>query len=171
MNFEEGAKREGLVKEFIEHSSSLKVSYHGQGAGNSKMIPREKTRTGIERFTPDLKIEGTNVFLEVTGSKDKVDEFWIRREKIMYAIRHPEMETLVVFVNNNQLHVVCINQEFKQAFLSNKMLIVKKVINNQHFSFVACLKYPGSRMKNESFLVNFLRKIEAQPLYTHREYY
>ena len=85
-------QRENVVKTIIENYTGLKVNFKGLGAGSTEFYAGTAEENGKEKSAPDLQIEGTNIFIEVTGSFSKKtndgDDIWIRPDKLNYAYQH-----------------------------------------------------------------------------------
>jgi hypothetical protein len=159
MNFKNGALRERAVKNFLENSCDVKVSFYGQGAGCTERLS-VRNRPISERFAPDLKVAGTNIFVEVTGTYGKVSELWIRKEKIFYAVRNPEKRIFVAFVNGGEIEVIPVDDEFKQTFISREFPMIKHTVDGQKFSFVV-IKYPGYFTRDASDLVECINETKG----------
>lgn len=93
--------KEISVKQFLQERCNCQISMLGYGAGTDKYLVGSPPEQGI----PDLKVDDTNIRVEVTGTnceKVKVnDPLWIRPDKRSYAKRHPELDVWVVHVMPN----------------------------------------------------------------------
>lgn len=97
-------EKERYVADFIRKNGGVEVEFSGFGAGDTTFYQGSAEDYGFEKGDPDLHIEGTNIYIEVTGQIDVqnidhiYEDLWFRPDKILNAISHPEKETWLCHV-------------------------------------------------------------------------
>jgi len=78
----------------------------GFGAGSSEYLRGSSADHGHERSAPDFVVDGTNIFVEVTGplktmSDDRIRRggLWVTVAKTEYARRHPDKKCWIAWMN------------------------------------------------------------------------
>ena len=114
--------REESIKEKIKNETNRSVVNVGLGAGSAEYIPGTAKNSGYERGGADLKIDGLNIYLEVTGpqvkSIDLSKPLWIRPDKIENAKKnYPLHETWVIhwLERDGTLRVINLNNDFFES--------------------------------------------------------
>lgn len=97
-------KKESYIAKYVSKQTGLNVLFCGFGAGETTYYNGAAEEFGFEKGDPDLHIEGTNIFIEVTGPIDVKPirlvyaDLWFRPDKIKNAIKHPEKDTWLCHV-------------------------------------------------------------------------
>lgn len=75
----------------------IETEEYGFGALSTDYIKESPKEKGA----PDLKITGTEIYIEVTGPDKRLDpeaDLWVRWDKFEYAENHPEKEIWVAHI-------------------------------------------------------------------------
>lgn len=100
----DGNRREGLVTEILR-SQGIGVEDFGFAAGSTEYKEGRPEEYGYEQGDPDLRVTGTERYVEVTGTDLPVPRqasLWIRPDKIRNARDHPDRDEWVVHVLESQ---------------------------------------------------------------------
>ena len=65
--WDEASKREKGLKAYIEKSVGVRCSETGLGTGTTVYISGTAEKNGYQKGDADFQVEGTNVYVEVTG--------------------------------------------------------------------------------------------------------
>ena len=140
----QSSSREKNIIECILNESGKKVKPIGLGVLSSKYLPGSAAQRGYEKGGPDLVIEGTDIYLEVTGPLvDSVDvsaDLWLRPDKIKNAYsKYPKIETWVIhhLPKDNRLRVIQLNREFFQRFKKGYYKVIKPTIRGTIETYVS----------------------------------
>lgn len=121
------SKKEEFLKNLIFEETGLKLVPYGLGAGTSTFISGSAKDNDNERGAPDFKVEGENVFIEVTGPLSNrirpQDGIWIRPDKLEYAQRHMDEQEeffALYFPVVNEWLIIHADQSFFHHFSRNK---------------------------------------------------
>lgn len=137
------AKKEDKIKLIIEKECNCTCQYSGLGAGSTEYLPGSAESRGYERGGSDLKVMGTNIFVEVTGPNvdyvGKEAPLWIRPDKVQNAIDNPKNDVWVVHVLQKDffIRVIHIDNKFKNALLNNQFKIDSPVIRGARESYIS----------------------------------
>lgn len=128
--WDETSKKEEKIKTLIETECNCKCAFVGLGAGSTDFLNGFATKRGYQKGQSDLMIQGTNIYVEVTGTDvahvTSEADLWIRPDKIWYAINNPEKDCWVVHVlkNLSLIRVIHLNEEFKEKFVAKNFMII-----------------------------------------------
>jgi hypothetical protein len=132
--WDDAAKKEENVKKLIEKECKCKCRFVGLGAGSTNYLPGSAKLQGFKKGGSDLHVEGTSIFIEVTGpNTDRVGEdaaLWIRPDKIQNALADSENDHWVVHVlkKNAHMRTVHMNEDLKIAFKKGELKIITPTI-------------------------------------------
>ena len=83
--WDESSKREKRLMTYLEKLTGVMCSESGLGAGSSEYISGSAARNGYQKGDADFLIEGTNIYIEVTGPLVKTVQpsapLWFRPDK------------------------------------------------------------------------------------------
>ena len=89
-SWEFSVKKESFVKVMIEELCGRQCLFEGLGTHSNRFIPGSAEQNGYMKGAPDIKIQGTNISIEVTGPNklgmDIADDLWILPSKICNAL-------------------------------------------------------------------------------------
>ena len=137
--------KEKRVARMITEGTKKTVNLVGFGAGETGYITGSAADHGIEKSFPDLAIQGTNVFIEVTGPLTShvgpLEPLWIRPGKIDFAYDHydGEMDIWLVhhIVKGDLFRVIHFNNEFLEALDNDEFQIVKPIVRGSRTTFIS----------------------------------
>lgn len=119
-------EKEEAFRQLFEACTGWSLSPFGLGAESEEDYPGRSERYGIESNAPDYQIEGTDIFIEVTGPiadhANPANGLWIRPGKLNYAFRHrkDQSEYIVLFYPYNKgWYVIHANDAFFQHAKEN----------------------------------------------------
>lgn len=166
--WELASERERIVKHKIEATTGCRlISGPGLGVARAEYIPGAARRHGAERGGADWQIEGSNIYIEVTGPLSPrvqaADPLWIRPDKIDSAMAHPERDIWVVHAlhDNETLRVVHIDHEFKLAYQNQRFRIVHPRIRGTRETYVQ-IPARSKYVKPFNVLLDFVRTVLSQ---------
>jgi len=121
--WELSAQKEAFVKDSIERCAGVKVLDVGFGAGSTEYIKGSSGSHGFDKAAPDLKVEGTNLVIEVSGplrSMSQKADLLVNTSKVEYALEHPELEYWFahsngVTRNREGVRMIRIGKQFRQG--------------------------------------------------------
>lgn len=92
--------RELRFKSLAEEATGCTLLFNGLGAGTTEFISGSAAKNGYEKGAPDLKVDGCNTFIEVTGplvnSVKPNEDLWFRPDKIDHAIKAAHEDVFLV---------------------------------------------------------------------------
>ena len=99
--WDESSKREKRLKVYLERLTGMKCEESGLGAGSSQYISGSAARNGYQKGDADFLIQGTSIYIEVTGPLVKTVQptapLWFRPDKLNNAIKNREFSALPVY--------------------------------------------------------------------------
>lgn len=165
--WKQSGEREEKIKSLIEELAGVKVQFAGLGSGSNDFITGDAGSNGFEKGSADLWIEGTNIFLEITGPLSEnvtsKDSLWIRPDKIENAKNNfPQKRSLILHCidRENLIRVIILNEEFFRNYDSGKYDIVTPFIRGRKERYAA-IKPDDPSIKPFALLVNSLKKIKV----------
>lgn len=132
--WDQSAEREKAIAAFLSDQTGTKVVQVGLGAGDTSFISGSASQHGHGKGDADLKVDGTDIYLEVTGplvkfvTRDK--PLWVRPDKLESARRQNEHETWVIhhLPKDDLIRVIPLNDEFWTALDNDEFPIANPVI-------------------------------------------
>lgn len=123
--WDRSAKKEAFVRECIERFAEKTVLDEGFGAGSTAYIEGTSADHGHEKAAPDLRIQGTDLCIEVTGPLRSIfvnenTDLLVNLSKVKYALRHPDLEYWIAWVNGvtskrQNVRMIRIGEQFRTA--------------------------------------------------------
>jgi hypothetical protein len=131
------SQREKAIAAYLSEESGKKIELVGLGAGSADFLSGSASQQGHAKGDADLIVDGTNIYLEVTGplvpSVDERQDLWIRPDKVENAKQHSRrQETWLVhhLPKDNLIRVVPLDAEFFKALEAGDFPIVTPRIRN-----------------------------------------
>jgi hypothetical protein len=128
-------KRERHIIETIKEETGHVAVCVGLGAGSTDFLSGSAASRGLEKGAADLQLEGSNIFLEVTGPQTKTVKLdaplWVRPDKIANARKNfPDHETWIIhwLELDGTLRVIKMDQAFFLALDNNEFPLVHPYI-------------------------------------------
>jgi hypothetical protein len=161
-------RKEALVCRKMTTAIDCKVMVAGFGAGSSDYIPGNAIANGHDEADSDLKIEGTNIAIEVTGPNNPFvawsDDLWIRPQKVEHAARHPGKDCWVAhclwtdqIYSDIEFRVVRLDAAFIAACAAGQIPLRTKLVNGILTDFY-CVNPFSHWVQNDSHLFAKVRE-------------
>ena len=97
--WDESSKREKRLKVYLERLTGMKCEESGLGAGSSQYISGSAARNGYQKGDADFLIQGTSIYIEVTGPLVKTVQptapLWFRPDKLNNAIKNRDHDVFL----------------------------------------------------------------------------
>ena len=164
--WKKSGNREEKIKSLIEDQAGVKVQLSGLGTGSTEYLSGSAESNGFQKGSPDLWVEGTNIYLEVTGplteNVSSKESLWIRPDKIDNAKEnYPQKRTLILHCldKENLIRVIILDKKFFEEYNSGKYSIVTPFIRGKKEQYVSI---PPSDPSIKSFplLVHSLKNLK-----------
>jgi len=132
--WDQSSRRENNISLCIKQLTGFTVVKVGLGAGSSDFIPGPAMIHGLAKGEADLQVEGTNIFLEVTGplvkSVTPEKPIWVRPDKLDAARNHQDHETWILhhLPYNELVRVINLDSQFWSALDRGEFIIVQPII-------------------------------------------
>jgi hypothetical protein len=131
-SWEDSSYRELRVADRIIKDTGKAVKLCGFGAGKTGFLTGSAADHGFEKNFPDLAIEETNIFVEVTGPLkgrvEPLDPLWIRVGKVDFAYNHYNGEMDIWLVHHifkgDLSRVIHFDNRFLDAFASGEFRFI-----------------------------------------------
>ena len=137
--WEQSSQREKLVAEKVKLYTDHEVAMVGLGAGSTEFIDGSAADNGVDKGDADLRVAGTNIFLEVTGPlsvTDSTKPLWVRPDKIENARASIGKEIWIVHCCGDRMRVTCLDDGFFKALNSGEFKTVEPTIRGVRERFV-----------------------------------
>lgn len=164
--WEDSSKREKRLKAYLEKMIDVRCTESGLGAGISEYISGSAARNGYQKGDADLWIEGTNVYIEVTGPlTEKVQPsapLWFRPDKIDNAIKSNDHDVFFAHhcVCGNCWRVIHVDQEFKNRYQENQFKTVFPQIRGRKEKYVE-IEATDKCVRKLDYLLDYLKRIKG----------
>lgn len=161
----ESSKREKRLMAYLEKMIGIKCSESGLGAGSTAYISGSAERNGYQKGDADFFIEGTNVYIEVTGPLVKAvqssESLWFRPDKLNNAIRNSNHDVFLAHhcMSVDLWRIIHVDQEFKQRFLEHQFKVTPKKIRGNWERYVE-IEATDRCVRKLDYLVEYLRRIK-----------
>lgn len=140
-----------------------KVSDFGLGAGSADYIDGSARKNGYQKGDADLVVNGTNIFIEVTGplvsSVKESDPLWFRPDKFDNAINNSEHD--VFFAHNcmstNLWRVIHVESELKRRYENNEFSRVQKYIRGNLECYIE-IAANDNCLRKLDYLVEYIKR-------------
>ncbi|MBN2583224.1 MAG: hypothetical protein JXL80_09150 [Planctomycetes bacterium] len=166
--WDQSSEREKAIGRFLSQATDHRIVEVGLGAGASEFISGAATQHGHMKGDADLRVEGTDIYLEVTGplvsSVDERQDLWIRPDKILNAREKAgEHETWIVhhLPKNDLIRVVPLDDAFWAAHDQGEFPIVTPRIRGVQERYRA-IPAGSPYVKECSVLIARLKKVRPK---------
>lgn len=163
----ESSKREKRLMRYLENQTGMKCAESGLGAGTSQYISGSAVRNGYQKGDADFLIQGTNVYIEVTGplvaTVPPTAPLWFRPDKLNNAIKNREHDVFLVHhcISSDLWRVIHIDQEFKQRFSGGQFKVVTPYIRGRRERYVE-IESNDKCIRNLDYLVDYLSNMKEK---------
>ncbi len=161
--WKDSTERENALRDYLMYRTKRNISLVGLGAGTTDYISGSARENGHEKGDPDLRVDGTNIYIEVTGPlTDKVGvtkPLWFRPDKINNAVRHPEHDVFLAHhcMAANLWRVVHVDEEFKRRFRAYEFPVTTPVIDGCRERYIEVSAKDGC-LRDLEYLINYIRQ-------------
>lgn len=168
--WDESSKREKRLMAYLEKLTEMKCAESGLGAGSSMYISGSAARNGYQKGDADFLVQGTNVYIEVTGplvtTVQPTDPLWFRPDKLNNAIKNSNHDVFLVHhcMSVDLWRVIHVDQEFKQRFREYQFKVVTPYIRGRRERYVE-IEINDRCIRNLDYLVAYLKKIKETQIY------
>lgn len=162
--WEESSKREKRLMTYIEKLTGMRCRESGLGAGVSEYIPGSAERNGYQKGDADFVIEGTNIYVEVTGPLAKSVQpsapLWFRSDKLENAINNSDHDVFLAHhcMSADLWRVIHVDQNFKQRFRSCQFKCVTPCIRGRREKYVE-IEASDPCVRELDYLVAYLKRV------------
>ena len=163
--WDKASKREKRLMACLEKMAGVKCSESGLGTGSTAYISGSAERNGYQKGDADFLIEGTNVYIEVTGplvmTVQPSAPLWFRPDKLNNAIRNSNHDVFLAHhcMSVDLWRVIHVDQEFKQRFRAYQFKVVTPYIRGRLERYVE-IETTDRCVRELDYLVEYLRKIK-----------
>lgn len=163
--WDESSKREKRLMTYLEKMTGMKCSEYGLGAGSSQYISGSAAKNGHKKGDADFLIEGTNIYVEVTGplvtSVQPTAPLWFRPDKLYNAIRNSNHDVFLAHhcMSVDLWRVIHVDQEFKQRFCEYQFPVVTRYIREKRERYVE-IETTDRCVRELDYLVAYLKRIK-----------
>ena len=142
--WESASERERFMIRWIKANTGLTAIPTGLGAGTDDFIDGSAAENGLEKGDPDLHIQNTDVYIEVTGPlSDRVptsSPLWFRPDKCNNAILNARKGHDTFFAHHcpskDLWRVIHIDNEMIQRMRSGEFKVISTVIRGNTERYV-----------------------------------
>jgi len=163
--WDESSKRENRLKAYIEKLTGMKCEESGLGAGTSQYISGSAARNGYQKGDADLSIQGTSIYIEVTGQLVKTVQptapLWFRPDKLNNAIKNSEHDVFLAHhcMSVDLWRVIHVDQKFKQRFRNYEFKVVTPCIRGRRERYVE-IETNDRCIQDLDYLVAYINRIK-----------
>ena len=163
--WDESSKREKRLMTYLEKLTGVRCSESGLGVGSTAYISGSAARNGYQKGDADFFVEGTNVYVEVTGPLVKTVQpsapLWFRPDKLNNAIMNSNHDVFLVHhcMSVDLWRVIHVDHEFKQRFRSYQFKVVTPYIRGRRERYVE-IETTDKCVKGLDYLVAYLKEIK-----------
>lgn len=163
--WDESSKREKRLKVYLERLTGMKCEESGLGAGSSQYISGSAARNGYQKGDADFLIQGTSIYIEVTGPLVKTVQptapLWFRTDKLNNAIKNRDHDVFLAHhcMSVDLWRVIHIDQEFKQRFRNYEFKVVTPYIRGRRERYVE-IETNDRCIRNLDYLVAYINRIK-----------
>lgn len=157
------SEREKQLADLIYKETGKKVVPYGLGAGTNKFINGSAKDNGFKKGDADLNIEGTNIFLEVTGPlSDFVKSnqpLWFRPDKIENAKINMNMHDTFLVHNcpaEDLWRIIHVDNNFIERFNRGDFSIITRMIRGNKETYIE-IPSTDNCIKDISVLIHYLK--------------
>lgn len=159
------SKREQRLMTYIEKSTGMQCSTFGLGAGSSQYIPGSAERNGYQKGDADFAIDGTNIYIEVTGplamSVKPDAPLWFRPDKLNNTIKNSSHDVFFAHhcMSVDLWRVIHVDEDFKERFRKYQFRVVTPFIRGRRERYVQ-IEANDKCVHDLDYLVIYLRKMK-----------
>lgn len=165
--WEESSQREKKFKDDLERRTGMKCAAYGLGAGSAEYISGSAAGNGYQKGDADFVVEGTNVYIEVTGPLTNTVKssapLWFRPDKLNNAIGSSGHDVFLAHhcMSADLWRVIHIDREFKQRFRDGEFPVVTPRIRGRYEQYVQ-IDIKDKCVRNFDYLVEYLKGIKGR---------
>lgn len=136
------SEREKYLAKHLFDVTGKKLLPAGLGAESTQYISGCARRNGYEKGDADFVVDGTNIYIEVTGplvtSVKPSAPLWFRPDKIENAISHPDHDVFLVHhcMSADLWRVIHVDETFKKRYRNGKFSVVTPFIRGNYERYV-----------------------------------
>jgi hypothetical protein len=158
--WEKSALRENLVQSLIEQQASCGINQIGLGAGSTEFLSGSASSHGLDKGGSDLQVNGTNIFIEVTGPQVYIHPskpLWLRPDKIEYAEKNRERDCFVVHCNfdNSLMRIIHLDNNFFINYRGGNFALATPIIRGVRETYVE-IQSSNTSIKTMDFLIEYI---------------
>lgn len=163
--WDESSKREKRLMTYLEKLTGVVCSESGLGAGSSEYISGSAARNGYQKGDADFLIEGTNLYIEVTGPLVKTVQpsapLWFRPDKLNNAIKNSNHDVFLAHhcMSVDLWRVIHVDDEFKKRFRSYQFKVVTPYIRGRRERYVE-IETTDRCVRDLDYLVEYIKRIK-----------
>ena len=170
--WKEASQKEEILRMILHEATGLSLIATGLGATTSDYISGSAASNNNEKGSPDFRIAGTNVFVEVTGpisSKARPEAgLWLRPDKLNYAYKYrntAEEFFALFFPAADKWYVIHADQAFFNHVFAHKgrddYHIITPTIRGSREKYVN-ISFRNPFVRDLQYLIDFLLQIGDQ---------
>lgn len=162
-SWNESSRRERKLMAYLEERTGVKCEESGLGAGSSQYIPGSAARNGYQKGDADILIQGTNIYIEVTGPLVKTvqptEPLWFRPDKLNNAIINIDHDVFLAHhcMSVDLWRIIHVDQEFKQRFRGYQFKVVTPYIRGRRERYVE-IEANDRCIRNLDYLAAYINK-------------
>lgn len=166
--WDESSKRERRLMTYLEESTGMQCTAAGLGAGSTQYISGSAARNGYQKGDADFVIDGTNIYIEVTGPLVRTVKpeapLWFRPDKLNNAIMNYRHDIFLAHhcMSADLWRVIHIDEEFKERFRENQFREVNPIIRGRRERYVE-ISADDRCIRDLEYLVMYLREMRGHP--------
>lgn len=156
------SERERWLAAYLERETGRKVFLTGFGAGSTAFIPGNAEKNGYQKGDADLYVDGTNIYIEVTGPLVKnvkaADPLWFRPDKLKNAAGNAGHDVFLAHhcMSEDLWRIIHIDNELKEKFAKGQFPVVTPFRQGRRERYVEIAVYDKC-IKDLSYLVSYIK--------------
>lgn len=162
----QSSERENRLKAYIEKLTGKTLSDNGLGAGTSDYISGSAARNGYQKGDADLFVNGTNIYIEITGplvpTVKSTAPLWFRPDKINNAVKNYNHDVFFAHhcMAEDLWRIIHVDDEFKQRFRNYEFEVVTPVIRGRKERYVE-IQVTDRCIKKLDYLIEYIKGIRG----------
>lgn len=159
--------REKRLMDYLEKTAGVRCRESGLGAGSVQYISGSASRNGYQKGDADFTIEGTAIYVEVTGPLVKSVKpeapLWFRPDKLNNAIKNSSHDVFLVHhcMSADLWRVIHVDNEFKKRFRSYQFPVVTPNIRGRRERYVE-IPTDDRCIRDLDYLVEYIRSAKNE---------
>lgn len=168
-SWKNSSEKEKAFRAMVKERTGLELVPNGLGAESTEMIHGSAQKSGYEMGAPDYRVEGTNIFIEVTGpltpTVDPRFGLWLRPDKLKYAFMHRKEQKeyfVLYFPRTKEWLCVEAGEEFFKDYVKRRNeddYILKTPTIRGRKERYYCINYDNWFVHRIDYLYDKLREI------------